>query len=309
VIPSKLQVLQTAQFHLGDEQGQLFSYALLEQPFQLAYRELARVLQNLGHPRVQTERFYDLPAYTNVLDPATAGITDFGEVERMEERSVIASVGVTNAVAGSGYVTITTAAAHPFVNGDLAVLWGLGGMVGINGIFAVTVLSPTTFQANGATVIGTYTSGGTASKGQDAFQAMTSRDHIEDLSLINASTLGEYCWWGGAFHFIPNAGVRELRIIYTSSASIVIKLSDTTGIDDSLDYLALRLAAFAAGSRGAPQRAQALNLLALGPNLQADGSGGALRDLIASGVRALQGTPTRRPPFRQRINADITYYA
>jgi hypothetical protein len=237
------------------------------------------------------------------------GITDFKEPERLEERSVIASVPVSAAVAGNGFVTITTTAPHPFVTGDLAVLWGLGGMNGINGIFAVTVLDALNFKCNGVTVIGAYTTGGVASKGTEGFQVLTSRDHIEDLSITNASTLGEYCWWGARFHFIPNGGVRQIRVIYISSASIVIKLSDTTGIDDSLDYLALRTAAFAAGSRGAPTRSQALNQLALGPNLQADGSGGALRDLLAASVRALQATPTRRPPFRQRINSDIAYYA
>src|SRR5262245_17265017 len=104
MIPTKKQVLQTAQFHLGDEQGQMFNFNLLEQPFQLAYRELARVLQNLGNPRVQTERFYDLPPYTSVLDPATAGITDLGEIERIEERSVQSSVPIANCVAAPAFV-------------------------------------------------------------------------------------------------------------------------------------------------------------------------------------------------------------
>lgn len=308
MIPTKQQVLQTAQFHLGDETGQIFNFQLLEQPFQLSYRELARVLANLAIPRVLTEAYYDLPSNTSVLDPATAGITDFKEPERLEERSVQASVPVANVVAGAGYVTVTTSAAHPFNTGDLAVLWGVGGMRGINGIFAVTVIDSLNFQANGVTVTGFYTSGGTASKGTEGFQPLTSRDHIEDLSLTNASTLGEYCWRTGRFWFIPNAGTRQLRIIYLSSASIVVKLSDTTGFDDSLDFLALRTAAYAAGSRGAPQRAQALNVMALGPTLQADGSGGVLHDLVVASVRALQATPTRRPPFRQRINSDITYY-
>jgi hypothetical protein len=308
MVPTKLQVLQTAQFHLGDEQGQIFNHQLLEQPFQLANRELARVLANLAIPRVQTERFYDLPPNTSVLDPATAGITDFREPERLEERSVQASVFIANAVTGPGYVTITTSVAHPFTTGDLAVLWGLGGMHGINGIFAVTVVDTLNFKANGVTVTGLYTSGGKASKSGEGFQPLTSRDHIEDLSLTKASTLGEYCWREGRFWFIPNAGVRELRIMYISSAGIVSKLNDTTGFDDSLDFLALRTAAYAAGSRGAPTRAQALNLLALGPNLQADGSGGVLHDLVVAAVRALQATPTRRPPFRQRINSDITYF-
>jgi hypothetical protein len=309
MIPTKLQVFQTAQFHLGDEQGQIFNYQLLEQPFQLANRELARVLANLAIPRVQTERFYDLPPNTSVLDPATAGITDFKEPERLEERSVQASVPVSNVVTGPGYVTVTTSAPHPFQTGDLAVLWGIAGMNGINGSFAVTVVDNLNFKANGVTATGLYTSGGNASKGSEGFRPLTSRDHIEDLSLTKASTLGEYCWREGRFWFIPNAGVRELRIMYISSAGIVTKLNDTTGYDDSLDYLALRTAAYAAGSRGAPTRAQALNLLALGPNLQADGSGGVLHDLVVAAVRALQATPTRRPPFRQRINSDVTYYS
>jgi len=307
MIPTKLQVLQATQFHLGDEQGQIFNYQLLEQPFQLAYRELARTLANLAIPRVLTERFYDLPANTSVLDPATVGITDFREPERLEERSVQASVLVSGAITGPGYVTITTATPHPFVTGDLAVLWGIGGMNGINGIFAVTVVDNLNFKANGVTVTGLYTSGGHASKSGEGFQPLTSRDHIEDLSLKGASTLGEYCWRDGRFWFIPNAGVRELRIMYISSAGIVAKLTDTTGFDDSLDFLALRTAAYAAGSRGAPQRAQELKLLALGPTLQADGSGGVLHDLVVAAVRAIP--PTRRPPFRQRINSDVTYFA
>jgi hypothetical protein len=171
------------------------------------------------------------------------------------------------------------------------------------------VVDTLNFKANGVTVTGLYTSGGNASKSGEGFQPLTSRDRIEDLSLTRASTLGEYCWRDGRFWFIPNAGVRELRIIYISSAGIVAKLTDTTGFDDSLDFLSLRTAAYAAGSRGAPQRAQALNLQALGPTLQADGSGGVLHDLVVANVRALQATPTRRPPFRQRINSDIAYFS
>jgi hypothetical protein len=309
MIPSKLNVLDAARFYLGDDLvsgGQDFTNTALEQPFQMALRELYRTMQNVANPRVQREAFYDLPANTGYLSPATASISDLGEIEAVEERGNVTSVAITNAVNGAGFVTIT-AVGHPFITGQLAVLWGIGGMAGINGAFAVTVVDANTFKANGAVGVGAYTSGGTASQSGDQFIPLQRVNRIEDVS-VNNPTLGRYAIAEDVLRFPPCTGLRELRIVYISSAATVASTSDTTGIDDSLDFLAIRTASLAAASRGATAKSEYLTTMALGPSQQADASGGILRELLQTGIRALQADPVQRPPYRWRTNQDVTYF-
>jgi hypothetical protein len=301
VTPTKAQVLDAARFHLGDDTvatGQIFTDARLEQPFNLAYRELFRALQGLSNPRVRKVAFYNLPPNTSILYPSTAFIPDMGELEWVEERGGVTAVPVTAAAPGSGFVTIT-AAGHPFTSGDQAVLYGIGGLTGVSGMFGVTHISPTQFQVNGAVATGTYTSGGVASESGEQFSPLEAVTVINDPTQ-NSNSLGRYAWFEDALHFPPSPTLRQLRITYISSAGLITNASDTTGVDDSLDFLAVRTAAIAAASRGARERAAELNLQALGPNGQADGSGGILRELVAAGVRALQNNPMRMLPFRPR---------
>lgn len=302
-----LDCLNAARFHLGDDQtagGEVFTNTILTQPFNAAYRELFRALQGLANPRVQRTLYYDLPAYTDYLAPSTAGIADFGEIEVLEERGGVTSVAITNAVAGSGFITIT-ATSHGFTTGDPIVIFGVGGLAGTGGIWGITVSDANTFKINGAIGTGSYTSGGTASKSGERFAEVVGPRRLVD-TVGGSGSLGAYDWFEDAFHFPICTGVRELRITYISSAGTIATVNDTTGVDDSLDFLAIRTAGLAASSRGARDRANELNVLAVGPNGQADGTGGILRELVAAGVRALQANPTRRPPFR--VHPVDTYY-
>ncbi len=303
MIGTKQNCLDSARFHLGDDLvsgGQTFTNTVLEQPFQAALRELYRAMESVTNPRVQREAYYDLPANTGYLSPATASITDLGELVFVDERGSVTSYAITGAVAGSGYVTLTVVG-HGFVTGGLAAIYGIGGMTGVSGMFAVTVVDANTIRANGAVGVGAYTSGGVASKSGDTFVPVRHVTRIEDVSTGN-SELGIYAWMEDALRFPPCAAVRELRITYISSAATVSGASDTTGIDDSTDFLGVRTAGIAAQSRGANSKAQMLNTWALGPSLQADASGGILRDLLQAGVRALQSNPVQRPPYRFRQN-------
>jgi hypothetical protein len=309
MVPTKQMVLDAARFYLGDDLvagGQDFTNTALEQPFQMSLRELYRAMQGVANPRVQRTVFYDLPANTSFLSPATAGITDLGEIEAVEERGNLTSVAITNAASGSGFITVT-AAGHPFINGDQAVVFGILGIVGANGMFAVTYSDPSTFLLNGAVGIGTYTAAtGTATKSGDQFVPLTQVNRIEQVSNSNP-VLGSVSWEEDSLRFPPCSGIRELRIVYISSAATVSGSTDTTGIDDSIDFLAIRTAGLAASSRGARDRASELNTMALGPTMQADATGGILRELLQTGVRALQCTPTQRPPYRLRVNQDVNY--
>lgn len=309
MIPTMANCLDAARFYLGDDQtsgGEVFTNTLLTPAFNMAYRELFRAFQGIANPRVQRTAFYDLPAYTSFLSPATAGIADFGEIEVLEERGGVTSVAITGATAGSGFVTIT-AASHGYATGDAIVVFGVVGMTGVAGIWGITKVDANSFKLNGAVGVGAYSSGGTASKSGETFAEVIGPRRIVDVGGA-VSQLGIYDWYEDAFHFLVCTGIRELRITYISSAATIASVNDTTGVDDSLDFLAIRTAGLASSSRGARDRAAELNVMAVGPTGQADGSGGILRELLAAGVRALQANPVQRPPFRDRYPFDTGYW-
>jgi hypothetical protein len=66
--------------------------------------------------------------------------------------------GATNA----SPIVITTSASHLFATADVVVISGVGGNTAANGTFSITKLTPTTFELDGSTGNGAYTSGGTA---------------------------------------------------------------------------------------------------------------------------------------------------
>ncbi len=72
----------------------------------------------------------------------------------------LAITGVANN--GSGLVRITTASAHGFVTGDLVNVWGVNGVPAANTRATVTVVNATSFDLQGTSFSGTWTSGGTA---------------------------------------------------------------------------------------------------------------------------------------------------
>lgn len=76
-------------------------------------------------------------------------------------------VNVTNATNASPIV-ITTDGNHNFITGDLVGVSSVGGNDAANGSFTITKLTDTTFQLDGSTGNGTYTSGGKAISDKDA---------------------------------------------------------------------------------------------------------------------------------------------
>jgi hypothetical protein len=71
---------------------------------------------------------------------------------------------VTNDVTNGGLHRIT-ATAHGFDSGDVVVMAGVGGVTGGTGSFSIAVINANTFDLVGSTFGGSYTSGGTATRG------------------------------------------------------------------------------------------------------------------------------------------------
>lgn len=110
----------------------------------------------------------------------------------------------------------------------------------------------------------------------------------------------ELRWWlwrGDTFYFVGSTESRFLRVTYTASGNP--PQAGSVGIDDARDFLAYRTASLAGRTRD-EERSEQFRLDALGPRLQADGSGGLLFQLLNPMILKMQSLPRRRQPFRPR---------
>ena len=322
--PTALNVFDLCRSNLGDEAvsgGELYTNTLLLPFLNAANREMFRVLESLQLPRVKTYAYYNLPANTGVLYPATASITDLHEPETVSVRSIAGTYIVTGCALPGGVPTLELSASTKWfvwgvdafgtpvitttvVPGDTAVVvWGVGGVTGVADSWIVTRVDDTHITLNGAVATGTYTSGGYASTSNDSFVDL---DWVDDVGVTDAAgdAPTEVAWVGGAFRMKPSTVAQQLRIAYWTSAPAITSINDVIAVDDSLDYLAARTAGMAAYSRGGISIAEGLALRALGPTGQADASGGLLRQVFVNAVLREQAEqPIRRKPYRQKRSA------
>lgn len=85
--PTVAEVVAEIQSLLGDEAGRVFTTALAEKGYQRAYHRLREEMLKDQIPRVVTVATYILPAGTYSFSPADAGISNFGELIEMHERT------------------------------------------------------------------------------------------------------------------------------------------------------------------------------------------------------------------------------
>lgn len=283
MIPTVAQVLTRARSVglLDDIDADVFTDTVLAEPFAAAYGRLMEEMLNYGLPRIRKEAFYNLAAYTMVLFPATAGISDFGELvdDGLEERDYLTTASIT---AASGSLPITvTATGHGRSTGDRIQIHGMVGETGGNGEWLVTV-SGNDLALNGAVSEGTWTSGGTVTYGTDRWRTIEETE-LSRLVLPTVDiNLRYFEWRGDAFRFIGSNTARQLRITYLSSGTA--PTSGSVGVDGSLDFLATYTAA-AAGAGRDRQDATRLYALALGSR---EDPGGLLHRLVNPMVKAQQ---------------------
>jgi hypothetical protein len=77
--------------------------------------------------------------------------------------SSTAGTAITSVTSSSGQYLVTTSSAHGLTTGAVVYITGTVGTGGfsVNGFWAITVQSTTSFTLNGSTFVGSYTSGGT----------------------------------------------------------------------------------------------------------------------------------------------------
>lgn len=298
------EVYDSARANLSDTGvtgGDFATNAVLLPWAQTAVRDLFRVMKNVSHPKIMSERYYVLPANTSVLVPSTASITDMQEPETLDERGSLTSVNVTAASNVATGLSVT-ATAHGFATGDLITLNAIGGMTGTAGLFGITVTNANTFVANGAVAVGTYVSGGVAVKSTAEFIEMANVNRLM-ASTRNNALLGIWEWRDSKFWFNPVPTDRQLRIRYSSSATAPTSVSDVIYCDDALDFLGVWSAALYAQSQRAKNIYADLAYRACGETRLPEMAmaGGIIRDLMAAAVRRQQTKPTEersRPQFR-----------
>lgn len=308
--PIVSDVFNLARLRLGDDQiagGEIFTDSLLTPFFGMAYRELFRALISGTLPLSLCTQFATLPPNFGVLDPATAGWLDFEGPDMVEWRPTALSFTVTNAVVAAGICTLTLNTTTGLSTGmmlDVSLVGGFEEFNSPNGTWAITLIDSVTIALNGCTAQGTYTSGGVAQTGVGDFTEMASRDK---LNYLPPSAGGDpeavYAWQGGVLRFIPSTVARELRVTYRISGNPPQDPTAIVQYDDCLDFLAIRVAGMAAAGHGATELAAALKLEALGPEGESNlGSGGLLRQIVASDIRGMQRNIFQRPPFRRKRN-------
>lgn len=292
-------IMDDSRALLADVSGQIFDNTKLLPFVGMAWREAFRVMEGVNRPTINREAFYDLPAHTSVLSPSTAGLDDLDEPIIVEERGTITSVAVTGCTVTSGVASVSTAPTlHGLATGAQVVLHAIGGVTGVTGLFTITVTSTTAFTPNGAVAAGVYTTGGTVSHSTESFQPMDPIQRVEKVLTSEQSALLQWAWRDDKFNFPPANAVRQIRIQYVSTGSSVTSATDVIVPGLLRDFIAIRAAGLAAHAHGAEERARALSIEALGPTLQPDATGGALRAALLTGIRSLQRTTYRRPPYR-----------
>jgi hypothetical protein len=320
MIPTYAEVTAAMRVHLGDTEvaaGQVWTDASgkCDPYIQQSYSELYDGMRSAGVRNTVRTSYGRLPAYTSYINPATLGVTNFGEPTQhpLWDRTDEDSIAITGAAAntstpGAPYVRIT-AVGHTFSDGQMVIVFGIVGMSDdVNGQWSVKKYDANSFDLMGCTATGTYSSGGWAAESNQGWSEVVPIASIENYPQSPGASLNRCCWEDGAFRVYAASTVRQIKMIYFLSGRAPTYATPTAsmGWDNSLQFLSYRSAALAALDRGAPAKAQALNTIALGPTQNHQDWGGLYGTLIRAKARGATRTPVIVGPYRDpRRNAGL----
>lgn len=265
-------------------------------PFGNAYRRLYNAIAQVGSQRIQRDFYYTLPAYTNVIDPNSIGLTDMAEPEAIRERGNLSSVSIAS-TSDATPIVVTTNTDHGRSTNEEVVVSGVNGTEAPRGRFFVTVLGPTTLSLNGSVTDGNAGTGGTLSWSGERFgNPIEARDEEGDEALTDRIP---YCVWeSNVLKFRGATTDRQLWISYWASGNPPTSTSATIGLDDCVTLLGCLTAYYLAQAKNWPQMADGFLVEAFGPKREADGSGGLLREYLNTQVRSMQRTMRKRQLFQ-----------
>jgi hypothetical protein len=292
--PTRAQVITYAQTLVGDPLGTLFVDNATPNPGQIniglgfegAYRELASSYDYYQCPAAIFEFWYNLPAYTSLLNPVQAGLNNFQQPQAIDERDIADTVNISSIAAGTP-ITVNTASsisAAGINDQEEILISGTTGGVGANGRFFCTIVTDTQLTLNGSIGTGTFTaSTGIITTSNDIYTTVQQLTELPDR--LPNNRLWEYTFKNQNFYFVGATEPRQLRLTYFASGQA--PTTGSTGYDDSLDFLAFRTAGIGADMIGSA-RAQGLHTKA-----QA-----FLEFLLTQAVRELQRNPIRQRAYR-----------
>lgn len=257
--PSVNQVYDTVRQILGDlyvATGEIFTNDILAGPFGLAFRELFSELDANGVHDILHVVYSTLPAYTTQFDPLANNLTNFRELFLLRQRvnvtdSSIASVAPVGGIGSP--LQVTTVTPHGLSVGQEIQTFGIVGVdgsdIGANGRWFSDIVSPTVLTLRGSlwTGIAAVPAAGTVVTGQDIWLTMTYCREFPQL--LPDQSLDYYRKIGSRIYFIGSTVEHELEISFYGSGDA--PASGSTGVDDSLNYLANRTAYWAALGRPA----------------------------------------------------------
>src|SRR5690348_18059822 len=90
MIPTFENICDRARAHLGDTDvagGEKYTNTYLTPYFGTFWEEFYGKIAAIGGPKIKNRAYYNLAAYTTLLSPATAGISDFGELVAGDRKS------------------------------------------------------------------------------------------------------------------------------------------------------------------------------------------------------------------------------
>lgn len=287
---------------LGDQAQEQFTNPVLLPWYQAAYREAYNLVMRWSLPVGQRDAYFLLPANQTIISPAQLGITDMGEPISLWERNNVASVSIT-AVSNATPIQVTTSGAHGLTEGAPCEIFGVNGVIGINGVqWRVHYIDANNVQLLGSTAGGAYVSGGTLiNGGEESVNPFFELVPVRDMPQYPQDILNRYWKWENDMFRFPGAlNATELWVEYQSSGDP--PSSGSVGWDNCLSYLQYRTASLVAAAYDMPQSASEYKLRAFGQSGEPDGTGGELRGFVYPMLKEKQKRPARPLPFRPNRN-------
>lgn len=291
-----------SQLHdTGGSSSNQWSDTVLIPHFQRAYRKMFDAIANVSGVRIRREWYFVLPAYTSILDPFAYDIQDMAEPEYMEDRNVQNKIAGAIVFSNLGTTPFPINLAFPSPHGlpnnqDIVVQEVPNTALGAIGRWYANVVDASNITLAGSTSTCTGT-GATVTYSTDKYSPVNFLDSLSDRDITDR--LIDCTWEEEKFKFRGATTDRQLHIQYIASGVAPSVTSTQIGIDNCLNFLSTAAAGFAAESSGWYQMADRKLRAAFGPKMEADGSGGMLRDFLSFQVLKQQRTQKAMGPFRK----------
>jgi hypothetical protein len=272
------------------------------QPFlNQAYSEMWQAMEQLQVARATREFYFLVPAYTSLLDPTTAGVTDMGEPEQVWERGGLTSVQIASTDISTP-IQVTTVGPHGLTTNAEVTIGQVTGTRAPWGRWFVTVIDSTHLTLNGSVSDGGAGIGGALTTSSESFGGQVVWPLKQTIDRPQSTRLLDYLWEEGVFKLIGATVPAQIRVMYSASATVPGNATATLGVSGADTFLSVRTASLMARSRGNYELAAQLKAEALGQAGESDGSGGLLRTLLSTQVKNLQRNTYRKRPYRSNFN-------